>query len=189
VGSIEILALAVALAMDAFAVAVATGLKLRCSFAQTARMAGAFGAFQFLMPVAGWFLGLTVRSYIEAFDHWVAFVLLAFVGGKMLYGAWKGGDDECADPTKGATLALLALATSIDALAVGISLAMLKADIWGPAAVIGLVCFCITAAGMRVGRIVAREGGGLAARANVLGGLVLMGIGFKILLEHGVFGA
>lgn len=189
-GIIEILAIAIALAMDAFAVAVATGLKLRCSLTQTVRMAGAFGFFQFSMPVVGWFLGLSVRSYIESFDHWVAFVLLLFVGGKMLREAWKGaGEDECSDPTKGATLVLLAIATSIDALAVGISIAVLKVDIWYPALVIGLVCFCISAAGMHIGRMVVREGSSLAARANALGGLVLIGIGVKILWEHGVFGA
>lgn len=187
-GIISILAIAVALAMDAFAVAIATGLKQRCSLVQTVRMAGAFGIFQFIMPVIGWALGLTVRSYIEAFDHWVAFALLALVGGKMLYEAWKGGDDECSDPTKGATLLLLAVATSIDALAVGISIALLNVDIWYPAAVIGLICFSITAVGMHMGRMVVREGSTLAAKANVLGGLVLIGIGVKVLLEHGVFG-
>ena len=187
-GIVEILAIAVALAMDALAVAVATGLKLRCSLVQTVRMAGAFGAFQFIMPVTGWFLGLTVRSHIEAFDHWVAFVLLAFVGGKMLWEARKDGEEECSDPTKGTTLLLLALATSIDALAVGISLAVIGVEIWYPAAVIGLVCFAITAAGMHIGRIVVREGSALAAQANVLGGLVLIGIGMKILFEHDVFG-
>lgn len=188
-GILGILAIAVALAMDAFAVAVATGLKLRCSLVQTVRMAGAFGIFQFAMPVIGWALGLTVRSYIETFDHWVAFILLAFVGGKMLWEARKGGEEECTDPTKGSTLVLLAIATSIDALAVGISMAVLKVDIWYPAAVIGLVCFIITAIGMHIGRIVVREGSTLAAKANIVGGLVLIGIGIKILYEHGVFGA
>lgn len=187
-GKLEVLAIAVALAMDAFAVAVATGLRLRCSLAQTARMAGAFGLFQFAMPVLGWALGLSVRSYIEAFDHWVAFALLAFVGGKMLLEARKGGADECGDPTRGGTLVLLALATSIDALAVGMSLAVLKVQIWQPAAVIGLVCLGMTAAGMHLGRLVVREGSTLAAKANLLGGLVLIGIGVKILFEHGVFG-
>lgn len=185
----EVLAIAVALAMDAFAVALATGLKLRCSLMQTVRMAGAFGFFQFLMPVIGWFLGHSVRSHIEAYDHWIAFVLLAFVGGKMLCEAWKGNDEEeCFDPTKGATLILLAVATSIDALAVGISLAVIDVEIWYPAGIIGIVCFAITAMGMHLGRMVVREGSTLAAKANVLGGLVLIGIGIRILWEHGVFG-
>lgn len=186
---LEVFAIALALAMDAFAVALATGLKLRCSLVQTVRMAGAFGFFQFLMPVLGWALGLGVRSYIESFDHWVAFVLLAFVGGKMLWEVWKGEGEACSDPTRGGTLLLLAIATSIDALAVGISIAVLKVDIWYPAVVIGLVCFCISAAGMQFGRLVVREGSRLAAWANIFGGLVLLGIGFKILYEHGVFGA
>jgi putative Mn2+ efflux pump MntP len=184
---IELLALALALAMDAFAVALASGVRLRCTMGQTMRMALAFGLFQFAMPVCGWFLGLSVRSYIEAFDHWAAFGLLAFVGARMLREGLSGKQETeraCADPTRGLTLLMLALATSIDALAVGISMAMLAIGIWYPAAVIGLVCFGVTALGMHLGRAAIRVGPDLSGKANLVGGLVLIGIGVKILLEH-----
>ncbi|MDL2313459.1 manganese efflux pump MntP family protein [Desulfovibrio sp. OttesenSCG-928-C14] len=186
----EVLVIAVALAMDALAVAVSTGLKLRCTIGQTLRMAGAFGSFQFFMPLLGWFLGSTVKSYIEAFDHWIAFGLLAFVGVRMLReGLGKeDGEEECLDPTRGLTLLMLALATSIDALAVGISIAVLQVDIWMPAVVIGVVCFILTIFGLHLGRVMVRPesslGSTLGKKANVIGGLVLVGIGVKILIEH-----
>lgn len=190
-----LLAVAVALAMDAFAVAVAAGMRLRrVSFAQTARMAGAFGFFQFAMPVAGWFLGAGVQQYIEAYDHWLAFLLLAFIGGRMLREAWPGrGQDQekhagrAADPTAGPALLLLAVATSIDALAVGLSMALLGQAVLFPAVVIGLVCFSLTALGVRLGRIMHSVAGDWGSRANALGGLVLVAIGANILREHGVF--
>lgn len=188
VNYIAVFALAVALAMDALAVAVATGLRMRCSLGQTVRMAAAFGFFQFLMPVAGWALGLTVRRYIEAYDHWVAFILLAFVGGRMIYeGLKKAEPENCADPTRGFTLMVLSIATSIDALAVGISMAVLNVEIWQPAAVIGIVCFAMTALGMHLGRIVVRENSSLGHKANIVGGVILFCIGMKILYEHHAF--
>ena len=185
-------ALAVALAMDAFAVSLAAGIRIRCvSLAQTARMAGFFGFFQFLMPVLGWMLGYRAQKYIEAYDHWLAFVLLAFVGGKMLKEAWEGGEScqtQC-DPTLGGSLWLLAIATSLDALAVGLSLALLQIDIWTPSIVIGIVCFVLTAVGMHLGKLVCRVPGldSLGNKANAFGGLVLLAIGVRILHEHGVF--
>ncbi|MBE1236744.1 manganese efflux pump [Phaeovibrio sulfidiphilus] len=183
-----ILILALALAMDAFAVALVTGLRMRCNAAQTLRMALAFGGFQALMPLAGWFLGLTVRSHIEAFDHWIAFGLLGFVGFRMLKEAWEGHPPEdCSDPTRGMTLLMLAIATSLDALAVGGSLSLLNIDILTPALVIGAVCFAMTAIGLHLGRLVVRASTRLDRWANALGGLVLIGIGVRILFEHGVF--
>ena len=181
------LAIAVALAMDAFAVSVAAGLALdRITPRRTFRLAFHFGLFQALMPILGWAGGLTVRSRIEAWDHWVALTLLAFVGGRMLWEAVRGGgsDDERRDPTRGWTLVVLSVATSIDALAVGLSLSVLQVSIWLPALVIGLVALAFTAAGLHLGRLV----GGLdrlARAANVLGGLVLIGIGLHILWDHG----
>ena len=192
---LTLLTLAVALAMDAFAVAVASGVQLRCiSVSQTMRMAGTFGFFQFAMPVAGWFLGTGVEKFIRSYDHWVAFVLLAFVGGRMLKEAWdKRGlpAESCrmdSDPTQGTSLLLLGVATSIDALAVGLSMAILGQSIWFPAAVIGVVCFVITACGLHLGRAVCALSGNWTNRANAAGGLVLIGIGLNILHEHGVFG-
>lgn len=192
---LTLLMIAVALAMDAFAVAVASGMRLRCINApQTVRMAGAFGLFQFAMPVAGWFLGAGVEKYIHDYDHWVAFMLLFIVGARMLKEAWdnrgKAPEDCCVetDPTQGSSLLLLAVATSIDALAVGLSLGVLGRDIWYPAAVIGIVCFAITAAGMHLGRAAYLLSGNWTNRANAVGGLVLILIGANILREHGVFG-
>jgi putative Mn2+ efflux pump MntP len=178
--------LALALSMDAFAVAVASGFRLACSLGQTLRMSFAFGFFQFIMPVAGWVLGLTVREFIEDYDHWAAFGLLAFVGLRMIFeGAFgKEKNADSSDPTKGLTLVLLALATSIDALAVGLSLSVLAMDIWQPAVIIGLVCFGLTACGMRLGRAMVKTSPRLAGRANLVGGLVLVGLGVKILLTH-----
>ena len=193
---IPLLALAVALAMDAFAVAVTSGMQLRCiRFSQVARMAGAFGFFQFAMPLAGWLLGVGVQQYIEDYDHWLAFGLLAFIGGRMLKEAWdKRGQNldaecaPCADPTKGMPLLLLALATSIDALAVGLSMALLGQKVLFPALVIGIVCAALTALGIHLGRIMCSVAGHWSHRANAVGGLVLIAIGINILRDHGVFG-
>ena len=149
---LEILALSVALAMDAFAVAVGAGCTLhRVTVGHYVRMAGAFGFFQYFMPVLGWFLGLSVRGWIESWDHWLAFLLLAWIGGNMIR---ESGDEEaCAcDPSRGRTLFLLAVATSIDALAVGLSFALLQMPVWGPSVIIGVVCAAITAAGLFLGR-------------------------------------
>ncbi|MDR3073842.1 MAG: manganese efflux pump MntP family protein [Deltaproteobacteria bacterium] len=189
-------ALSVALAMDAFAVALATGIQLRrVTAAQTARMAGVFGFFQFAMPVAGWCFGAGIQEYIEEYDHWVAFALLAFIGGRMVREAWRaqGGPQEeqdlhPSDPTRGYPLLVLGVATSIDALAVGLSMAILDQEILVPALVIGLVCCALTACGIHLGRITRSLAGNWANRAGALGGLVLIAIGLAILRDHGVFG-
>ncbi|GAB7078916.1 manganese efflux pump MntP [Megalodesulfovibrio paquesii] len=186
---LAIVSIALALAMDAFAVALATGACLdRPSLAQTARMAVAFGVFQALMPVLGWLLGLSFKEYIEAFDHWVAFAMLAFVGGKMIYECFFGGDEEGAcdpkDPTRGMQLLLLAIATSLDAMAVGLSFSLLGEPIAFPAVVIGLVCLALTAFGVHLGHSFKRFQL-VGNYAELAGGLVLIGIGIKILQDHG----
>jgi putative Mn2+ efflux pump MntP len=181
---LTLLGIALALAMDAFAVALGAGLALeRLTGRHLFRLGFHFGLFQALMPVVGWLAGLTVRHWIEAYDHWLAFGLLAFVGGKMLHEALhEGGEEgEPTDPTRGMSLVLLSLATSIDALAVGLTLAMLQVSIWLPAVVIGLVAGALTVAGMLLGR---RVGAAWGPRVEIAGGLVLLGIGVKILLEH-----
>jgi manganese efflux pump family protein len=186
-GWLALLALAVALAMDAFAVAIVTGLTLRpLTGKHVFRLSFHFGLFQALMPVIGWIAGNAVREYIAAFDHWIAFALLAFVGGKMVRGAMHGdeGSTYWSDPTSGWTLVILSVATSIDALAVGLSLAMIGSTILVPAVVIGLVAAAFTATGMLLGR---RIGSSWGPRVEVFGGLVLIGIGVKIVIEH-VFG-
>ncbi len=184
----ELVALAVALAMDAFAVALATGVGLRTvSGRQTFRLAYHFGLFQALMPIIGWAAGRTFARAIEAVDHWAAFGLLAVVGGHMLWEALRGEDGHAkSDPTRGLSLVLLSLATSMDALAVGLSLSLLGISIWWPALVIGVVCAAITAAGLHLGRLAAAASR-LGRWAEALGGLVLLAIGIRILVQHGVF--
>jgi len=180
---LTILGLAVGLAMDALAVAIGTGLVLgRPNRGQAFRLAFHFGLFQFLMPIAGWLAGRTVEAYIREVDHWVAFTLLAIVGGKMLWEARRGeADVPPGDPTRGWMLLVLSVATSIDALAVGLSMAFLHVSIWLPSAVIGLVAFAFTVAGLLLG---SRVGHTLGRWPEVVGGLVLLGIGAKILAEH-----
>ena len=187
-GGWELVALAVALAMDAFAVDVATGAGLKAvSGRQTFRLAYHFGLFQALMPVLGWAAGHTFSEAIQAFDHWAAFGLLALVGGHMIVEAFRGGQDRPQrDPTRGMTLVLLSLATSMDALAVGLSLALLNVSIWWPSAVIGLVCAAFTAAGLHLGRMAAATTR-LGRFAEIAGGLVLLAIGVRLLAQHGVF--
>ena len=186
---VNILAIAVALAMDAFAVSIAAGVTLKSvSLRQTFRLAWHFGLFQAMMPVIGWSAGLTVRSHIEAYDHWVAFGLLAFVAQGMLRSAFKSDDDKenAKDPTKGMTMVMLSVATSIDALAVGLSLSMINVSIWTPALVIGLVAGAFTTVGMHLGKAIGSMAQ-LSRWAELTGGAVLLAIGVNILWEHGVF--
>ncbi len=184
-GWISLLALACALAMDAFAVAIVTGLTLNpMTRRHVFRLAFHFGLFQALMPALGWLAGTAVRKYISDVDHWIAFGLLAFVGGKMLWEALhdqEGEQSASNDPTSGWLLVVLSVATSIDALAVGLSLAMLGATIIIPALVIGVAAVFFTALGMAIGRQIGSVWG---KRVEILGGLILVGIGVKIVIEH-----
>jgi len=176
--------IAIALAMDAFAVALGAGLILpQLTGRHLFRFGFHFGLFQALMPVLGWMAGTSIRTQIEAFDHWLAFGLLTLVGGKMLWEAWHGEEDKPreGDPTRGLSLVMLSIATSIDALAVGLSLAVLGVTIWTPALVIGLIAGALTVCGMLLGR---RLGQAWGPRVEIFGGLVLILIGVKILLEH-----
>jgi putative Mn2+ efflux pump MntP len=184
VSTLTLLAIAIGLAMDAFAVAIGAGLQLcQVTNRQKFRLAWHFGLFQAFMPVLGWLAGLTLVEYIEPVDHWIAFGLLAFIGGKMVYEAFRHRDEETdrCDPTKGWSLVMLSIATSIDALAVGLSLAVLGVDIWFPAIVIGIVAGVLTIVGLELGT---RFGALLGRRMEVVGGLILIGIGVKILVEH-----
>lgn len=176
--------IAVALAMDAFAVALATGLMLpKLTGRHLFRFGFHFGLFQALMPLIGWYAGRGLRTSIEAYDHWIAFVLLAVIGIRMCHGALQAAEDqdERKDPTRGWSLVMLSVATSIDALAVGLTLAMLGSEIFIPALTIGLVCAILTLVGMYLGRKIGRNWG---PKVEFLGGLILLGIGIKILLEH-----
>jgi len=184
---LNILALAAALAMDAFAVAVVTGISLKhVGFRQFFRLSWHFGLFQAMMTVIGWFAGLTVRVYIEKYDHWFAFGLLAFVSVNMFRSAFEKPEnrDSCKDPTKGVNLVLLSTATSLDALAVGLSLAFIHVSIWFPAFVIGITASIFTAAGMLIGSCAGRFLF-LQQYAEWVGAGVLMAIGVHILHEHG----
>ena len=188
---LNVSAIAIALAMDAFAVAIATGVTLRCvSYRQYFRLSWHFGLFQALMPIIGWAAGLTIREAIEAYDHWIAFGLLLFVAGGMLREAFGADEEECSlkDPTRGYTMVMLSVATSIDALAVGLSLSMLQVTIWVPALIIGIVACLFTLFGMYIGKTIGNIGR-LRRYAEVLGALVLVAIGVNILHEHGVFNA
>jgi manganese efflux pump family protein len=187
--SLTIFAIAVGLAMDAFAVSIATGIKLGCMTRvhHTIRLAFFFGFFQFFMTVLGWFSGSSVENYIRAFDHWIAIGLLGFIGGKMIYDALSGDFAEKLppDPTRGWILLSLSIATSIDAFAVGISLGVLNAGIWFPSIVIGIVAAAFTTAGINFG---CRIGLKISHEIEVGGGVLLILIGLKIFIEHIVKG-
>ncbi|HBG07013.1 MAG: hypothetical protein A2075_17025 [Geobacteraceae bacterium GWC2_58_44] len=183
---LTIFGIALALAMDAFAVALAAGAVINpITRRHLFRLGFHFGLFQALMPIGGWLLGMTVQKWISSYDHWIAFGLLAVVGGRMIHQALDEEEDKSAsDPTRGLTMVMLSVATSIDALAVGLSLAMLNVSVWFPAAVIGVVAGILTVCGMLLGR---RLGNDWGKRVEVCGGLVLCLIGLKILLEHTLF--
>ncbi len=183
----EIILTALALAMDAFAVSAATGMLATNLRKRDAIKTGIFcGVFQFIMPLIGWFLGSTVRSYIESFDHWIAFALLGFIGGRMVYSYFKGEKDEAAKISDAELfgnkrLLLLAVATSIDALAVGISFAILSVNIWSACTIIGIIAFILSLVGVLLGK---KLGPVLKDKAELIGGVVLILIGAKILFEH-----
>jgi len=183
---LTVLGIAVGLAMDAFAVAVATGLTVvPITGRHRFRLGWHFGLFQFLMPILGWLAGREVIGYIEAFDHWVAFGLLSGIGGKMLWEScrWHEGQGPIprADPTRGWSLVTLSVATSVDALAVGFGMAALGVSVWGPSVVIGLVAGGLTVVGLSFG---SRLGSRWGRWAQALGGMVLIGVGANILVSH-----
>jgi manganese efflux pump family protein len=177
--------LAVGLGVDAFSVAIGIGAANdKKSWVPVLRLAAAFGLFQFVMPIIGWLAGLTVVEIIASFDHWIAFALLALVGGKMIWeGFGKESDEKKADQTRGWPLLLLSIATSIDALAVGFSFSVLKNPILFPAVIIGIVCFVMTTVGVIFGKVLAKIFG---KKVEIFGGIVLIAIGVKILIDHGV---
>jgi len=181
--AITLLGLALALAMDAFAVALGTGTVLaRLTGRHIFRLGFHFGLFQALMPVIGWLAGQTVVRFVSAWDHWIAFALLVLIGGRMIREAMSGEEKAGdRDPTRGLSLVMLSIATSIDALAVGFSLSVIGVSIWFPAFIIGLVAGALTVVGMLVGR---RIGDRWGPRVEILGGVVLIVIGTRILFEH-----
>ena len=178
----ELLILAVGLSMDAFAVAVCKGLSIRALMPRHAAVVGLwFGAFQALMPLIGWLLGAAFADMIAAVDHWIAFALLAFIGGNMIREALGGEEEDCDPSLAPLAMLVLAVATSIDALAVGVTFAFLRVDILPAVALIGVCTFVISAAGVKVGNVF---GARYKSKAELFGGVVLVLIGLKILLEH-----
>ena len=183
-GFLELLFLAVGLSMDAFAVSICKGLSMKKAGLREGAVCGAwFGGFQALMPVIGFFLGTLFADAIEKFDHWVAFGLLAIIGINMLKEALSKCDCEEHDADLSVkTMFLMAIATSIDALAVGISLAMAgNVNIWVAVALIGAVTFVMCAVGVKIGNVF---GSRFEKKAQVAGGVILILLGIKILLEH-----
>ncbi len=177
----ELLLIAVGLSMDAFAVSVCKGLSVKRVSVRHALLTGLyFGGFQFLMPVLGWLLGYRFEALIVSVDHWIAFLLLALIGGNMVRESFT--DAEKLDDDFGfRTMLLLAIATSIDALAVGVTFAFLTVRILPAAGLIGVVTFLLSGAGVYIGHVF---GARFKAGAERLGGIILILIGLKILLEH-----
>lgn len=177
---VEVLLIAVGLSMDAFAVSVGASVR-RMAPRATFRLSFHFGLFQCLMPIAGWLLGTEIARLVAASAGRLAWALLTFVGGHMVYAGLRGGEESHAiDPSRGMTLVMLSVATSIDAFAVGFSLAMLHVSIWYPAVVIGLVTGTLSLAGIRLG---ARLGKGIGRPIEIAGGTLLIGIGLRILIS------
>ena len=190
-GFAELFLIGVGLSMDAFAVSVCKGLNMHgtLNWRDTGLLALFFGGFQALMPLAGWALGRGFEQYITSIDHWIAFGLLAFIGGHMLWEVWKGegeeDENEEAGPLRLGELTLLAIATSIDALAVGITFAFLQVNILPAVSLIGIITLAISFAGVHIGH---QFGSRYEKKAEIAGGVILILIGLKILLEHlGVF--
>ena len=180
---IEVLIIAVSMAMDATAVCLGVGTTAHATALRPRlRLALHFGIFQFLMPILGWYAGATIAGYINAFDHWVTFGLLAFVGGRMIWSGFHPDEDvQKNDPSRGWTLVLLSIAVSIDALAVGLSLGIIGLTIWTPAVVIGIVTGLVSWLGLRLGNKLGEKFG---KRMEIAGGIILILIGVRILLAH-----
>ncbi|HKZ43708.1 MAG TPA: manganese efflux pump MntP family protein [Anaerolineales bacterium] len=181
--SLEVLLIAISMAMDAFAVSLGIGADGQCEGIRPRfRLIFHFGLFQFLLPIAGWFAGLNLVRFIESFDHWVAFALLVFVGGRMIRSGFDGvNSSRSRDPSRGWTMLLLSVAVSIDALAVGFSLALIDVNIWYPAVIIGLVTGLLSLVGLKLGTILGRKFG---KQMEIVGGLVLIFIGLRIVIGH-----
>ncbi len=176
-----ILGIALALAMDAVAVSISCGIALKKHrILQALRISGSFGLFQAVMPVVGWLAGLGFRRLIERYDHWIGFCLLVFIGCRMIYESVHVGEKKL-DPTRPGVLFVLSVATSIDALAVGFSFSLLKTGIIGPVLLIGAVTFILSFMAVLTGR---RFGILFEKKVEIAGGLILIGIGTKILLDH-----
>lgn len=185
-GITELFLVGVGLSMDAFAVAICRGLSMKkLEWKQALLVAVFFGGFQALMPTIGWVLGKQFEQYIVSVDHWIAFILLAYIGGKMIWDAFHEEEARPADFRVGELL-IMAVATSIDALAVGVSFAFLSVNIGAAVSFIGVITFALSMVGVKVGSLF---GAKYKSKAELAGGVILILMGLKILLEHlGVLG-
>ena len=181
-GALEILLIAIGLAMDAFAVSICKGLSMKKMSWKKAIIVGLyFGIFQALMPVMGYFLGATFESLVTQIDHWIAFALLTFIGINMLKEAFAKNEENQNDSVEFKTMVVLAIATSIDALAIGITFAFLQVNMILATLIIGIVTFAICVIGVKIGN---KFGDKYERKAETVGGLILILMGIKILLEH-----
>lgn len=179
---IEIFLIGIGLAMDAFAVAVCKGLAMKkLEWKKTIIIALYFGVFQALMPLIGFYLGATFETLVTSIDHWIAFVLLGFIGGNMIRESFGDESDNCNDSVSFKTMIVLAIATSIDALAIGITFAFLQTNISLAVFVIGIVTFLVSLLGVKIGN---KFGDKYESKAEFIGGSILLIMGIKILLEH-----
>lgn len=179
---LELFILAVGLSMDAFAVSICKGLSVRRLKPRHCAIAGAwFGGFQAGMPVLGWLLGRQFESLIQSIDHWIAFVLLGLIGANMIREAVKNEEENLSDSFSVKTMLPLAVATSIDALAVGVTFAFLSVNILPAVSFIGATTFVLSAIGVKIGNVF---GAKYKSKAELVGGIVLIGMGVKILIEH-----
>lgn len=181
-GIIEIILVSISLAMDAFAVSICKGLSMKkMNWKKALIIGGYFGIFQTLMPVIGYFLGYGFNALITNIDHWIVFALLLFIGGNMIKESFSKEENTANDSIDFKTMVILAIATSIDALAVGITFAFLKVNVFIAFSLIGLITFALCVLGVKIGN---RFGDKYESKAEFAGGLILIFIGLKILLEH-----
>ncbi len=184
---LTVIILAIGLSMDSFAVSIGCGLtEQKISFRHAAKISFSLAFFQGILPVAGWYMGTGVKAYVEGVDHWIAFLLLLFLGGKMIYESFEKGDSrKMNDIYSWKHIITLSIATSIDALVVGFSYALASSrNIFGGALIIGAVTFFFAMLGIRIGKDV---GCSLGPKVELLGGIILIGIGLKVLLQHTLF--
>jgi putative Mn2+ efflux pump MntP len=178
----EIIIIAFGLALDAFAVSLVAGALGRIgNHRGVVRLAFHFGLFQFIMPVFGWYLGFKIEPLVKNFNDWIAFVLLSYIGVKMIWESYKPEAGFSKDPSKGKQMVLLSVATSIDAFVVGFSLAILMISVWYPAFIIGLVTALLSITGIYLGKVI---GSKIGEKMEIVDGLVIIGIGKKILISH-----
>ena len=174
--------IALGLSIDSFAVSVANGLTIKnITLKDKLKISSSLSIFQALMPLIGWLAGKGIADYIKNFDHWIAFILLTFIGSKMIYESFSKKVQKNNSKLKNSTLIAQSIATSIDALAVGISLALLNVQIIIPIIIIGVITFLASIIGLQIGKYI---GNRFEKSIEIFGGIVLIGIGIKILIEH-----